>query len=174
MTTRTATGGRRVLLRRPRSADREEFLALVRGSRALHRPWVSPPATPVQYRDYLRRMAAADHAAFLVCIPRSGRIAGVINMSHIVRGAFCSAYLGYYAFAGCEGRGYMLGGLRAVVRHAFGPLRLHRLEANIQPGNAPSIALARAAGFRLEGYSPRYLKIGGRWRDHERWAILAS
>jgi ribosomal-protein-alanine N-acetyltransferase len=65
-------------------------------------------------------------------------------------------------------------GIRLTLRHAFGPLKLHRLEANIQPDNAPSLALVKGAGFRLEGYSPRYLKIGGRWRDHERWAILAE
>ena len=58
--------------------------------------------------------------------------------------------------------------------YAFGPLALHRIEANIQPGNAPSIALARGAGFRLEGYSPRYLLIGGQWRDHERYAITVD
>jgi ribosomal-protein-alanine N-acetyltransferase len=68
----------------------------------------------------------------------------------------------------------MCNGLRAVVRHAFAKLKLHRLEANIQPTNVASIALVQACGFTKEGYSPRYLKIGGRWRDHERWAILAS
>jgi ribosomal-protein-alanine N-acetyltransferase len=62
-------------------------------------------------------------------------------------------------------------GLELLLRHVFRSLRLHRVEANIQPANAPSIALVRRAGFRLEGRSPRYLKIGGRWRDHERWAI---
>ena len=68
----------------------------------------------------------------------------------------------------------MHAGLSAVVRHSFRVLRLHRLEANIQPGNRASIALAKSCGFIKEGYSPRYLKIGGRWRDHERWAIVAS
>jgi len=64
-------------------------------------------------------------------------------------------------------------GLALVIADVVRRLRLHRLEANIQPANRPSIRLVRRLGFRREGYSPRYLKIGGRWRDHERWAILA-
>jgi [ribosomal protein S5]-alanine N-acetyltransferase len=63
-------------------------------------------------------------------------------------------------------------GLALALDHAFSSLRLHRLEANIQPANTASIQLVKSLGFRLEGVSPRYLKIRGRWRDHERWAIL--
>ena len=118
-------------------------------------------------------MRRPENRGFLV-VRATGAFVGVINISNIVRGLFRSAYLGYYAFAGFERQGLMSDGLRAVVRHAFGAMKLHRLEANIQPGNAASIALARACGFAWEGFSPRYLKIGGRWRDHERWAILAS
>ena len=62
-------------------------------------------------------------------------------------------------------------GLELVLQLAFRQYGLHRLEANVQPDNVRSIALVRGFGFRLEGYSPRYLKIAGRWRDHERWAI---
>ena len=99
---------------------------------------------------------------------------GVMNVSNIVLGSFKSAALGYYGFVPFDGQGYMAEGLRLVLRRAFGELGLHRLEANVQPGNERSIALVKAAGFCPEGYSPRMLKIGGRWRDHERWAILAE
>jgi ribosomal-protein-alanine N-acetyltransferase len=104
----------------------------------------------------------------------AGELAGVINLSEIVRGAFRSAYLGYYAFVPHAGRGYMTEGLALALRWIFGTLRLHRVEANIQPGNAASRALVRRLGFRREGFSPRYLKIAGRWRDHERWALVAE
>lgn len=101
-------------------------------------------------------------------------LVGVVNITNMVMGAFCSGYLGYYAFAGFERQGYMREGLTLAVRHAFRTLKLHRLEANIQPGNAASLALVQSCGFTREDYSPRYLKIGGRWRDHERWATVAS
>ena len=163
-----------VLIRPVTEDDLGEFLASVRRSRRLHRPWVSPPDTPAKFRGYLERMRPPANHAFLVCRKPDGALAGVVNVSNIVRGSFQSGYLGYYAFAGHEGQGHMKGGLDAVVRHAFKVMKLHRLEANVQPGNVASLALVRACGFRREGYSPRYLKIGGRWRDHERWAILAS
>ena len=119
-------------------------------------------------------MTEPGQRAFLVCRRDGGAIVGVVSISQIVLGAFRSAYVGYYAFAPHERQGLMREGLAAVVRFAFRSMRLHRLEANIQPGNRASIALARSCGFLREGFSPRYLKISGRWRDHERWAILAD
>ena len=170
----TAKAGAAVVIRPPTPADMRGFLAQVAASRSLHRPWLAPPATPAAYRAWLARMAPPDNHAFLVCRKSDGAILGVVNLSNIVRGGFRSGYLGYYAFAEHAGQGHMKAGLKAVIRHAFGRLKLHRVEANIQPDNAASRALAAACGFRQEGYSPRYLKIGGRWRDHERWALLAS
>ena len=98
----------------------------------------------------------------------------MFNVSQIVRGLFQSAFLGYYAHAEHAGRGYMREGLALVAEYAFGPLALHRIEANIQPAQPRVGRAGPRAGFRLEGYSPRYLLIGGRWRDHERYALTVE
>lgn len=109
-----------------------------------------------------------------VCLRAGDAITGVTNLSNIVRGAFQSAYMGYYVGAVYAGKGIMTEAIPLMLNLAFRELKLHRVEANIQPHNTASIALVKRLGFRLEGFSPRYLKIGGRWRDHERWAILAE
>jgi [ribosomal protein S5]-alanine N-acetyltransferase len=149
------------------------FIEAVRHSRALHGRWTHAPSTREQYQTFVQHARAPNRASHFVCT-REGELAGVINISEIVRGSFCSGYLGYYAFVPHDASGHMRAGLAAVVRLAFRTYGLHRLEANIQPGNSRSIALVRSLGFELEGYSPRYLKIGGRWRDHERWALTAG
>src|SRR5215213_7524544 len=164
----------KVFLRPPTKGDREEFLALNRASRRLHRGLVSPPVEPLQFEDYVRRCGREDRACFFVCRVEDGRIVGVMNLSQIARGNLQGAYLGYYAGEPYAGRCYMTEGIRLLLRRAFEELKLHRIEANIQPGNLASIALVKRAGFVKEGYSRRYLKICGRWRDHERWAIIAE
>jgi [ribosomal protein S5]-alanine N-acetyltransferase len=160
----------RVLLSHPTEADAEEFLARMRASRTLHRPWLYPPLTLDAYRNYLAALGERK-VGYLGRRRADGALVGYANVSEIVRGAMQGAFLSYAGVAEFAGQGYMSELLRLVLRDAFGPLRLHRLEANIQPGNAPSLALARRCGFEREGFSPRYLKIGGRWRDHERWAL---
>jgi len=141
-------------------------------------PW--EPRHPVDpcgaewFRGYLRGGQAESGERLLVCRRDDGVVLGSFSLHMIARGPFQNAVLSYWVGERHAGRGFMSEGLELVKRRAFGTLRLHRLEANIQPDNGPSIALVRRAGFRLEGYSPRYIRIRGRWRDHERWALLAD
>ena len=164
----------RVRLERASARREREFLGAVRRSRGLHGRWVAPPASAPAYRAYLARVRRRAHVGYFVIRRDTRQIVGVINVSEIVRGNFQSAYLGYYAFTPHAGRGLMTEGLALLLDHAFTRLRLHRLEANIQPGNDASRRLVRRLGFRHEGVSSRYLKIAGAWRDHERWAMTAE
>jgi ribosomal-protein-alanine N-acetyltransferase len=166
--------GQRTWIRRPRRSDATEFTALARRSRSLHQPWVAPPTTEATFLDWLASRKAPRQQPLVVCRRTDNAIVGNINISEIILGAFRGAFLGYWIGAPFQGQGYTTEGLHLVLRYAFGELRLHRLEANIQPGNAASLALVQRLGFRREGFSPRYLKIGGRWRDHERWAVMAD
>ena len=165
---------RRVRIEPPSPRWQGEFLDAARRSRKLHHPWITAPTRPAEFAVYLERRAAANSPGYLVVDRASGRLAGVVHLNEVVRGAFQSAFLAYYGFAPFAGRGLMSDGLALAITDAFRRLRLHRLEANIQPANTRSIALVERAGFRFEGLSPRYLKIAGRWRDHERWALLAE
>jgi [ribosomal protein S5]-alanine N-acetyltransferase len=165
---------RRVSFQSVQNADEREFVAAARASRRLHHPWVKVPSDAKAFRGCVSRMQGPQNYGFLLRERSFDALVGAVEISNVVRGIFRSGYLGYYVFIGFERQGLMREGLLCVIRHAFKSLELHRLEANIQPANVASIALVRSCGFQKEGLSPRYLKIGGRWRDHERWAILAS
>ena len=156
------------------SDDQDEFLELVGVSDRLHRPWVTLPSTPEAFQTYLARYERADEECLLVCVRDTGAIAGLVNINSVIRGRFQNGSLAYAAFAPTAGQGYMSEGLDLVVRYAFEQLRLHRLEAQIQPGNLASLRLIKRCGFRNEGYSPALLFVDGAWQDHERWAITST
>jgi [ribosomal protein S5]-alanine N-acetyltransferase len=166
--------GKQVFLRSPTKHDAEELITLNRASTRLHSGFVSPPTDSVQFAAFLERARRPDSACFVICRVEDDAIAGSINLSQIFLGGFRSAYLGYYVGAQHAGLGYMTEAVQLMLRFAFVKLKLHRLEANIQPENTASIALVKRAGFTCEGYSRRYLKVCARWRDHERWAIIAE
>ena len=163
-----------VELRPPQAADREAFIAAMVASAELHRPWVTPPVTAPEFDAWLTRTSRADFDANLAVRPEDGAIVGYFNVSQIIRGPLLSAFLGYGGVAEWSGAGYMTAALRLVLERSFTDLALHRLEANIQPGNRASIALVERCGFVREGFSERYLKIGGHWRDHLRYAIRSE
>jgi len=166
--------GFRTRIQPPEAADEEAFLKAMRDSIGLHHPWVSAPKDHAGWQRYMNRLERVNEAGFLVKRLHDGVICGVINLNVITYEALCSAYVSYFGVIGEVEKGYMKEGMLQVIRHAFDELGLHRLEANIQPGNLASIALARSTGFEYEGFSPRFLKISGEWRDHERWAVLSD
>lgn len=165
---------KRVFLRSPTVEDGESFLAAVHASVTLHHPWVAPPDSPDAFASYLQRLAREDCDGRLICLRPTGALVGVINLNNIIRGAFQNAFLGYYAFVPFAGQGLMQEGLELMLTHAFHEVGLHRVEANIQPGNHASLNLVQRCGFSKEGFSRRYLQVNGDWRDHERWALLAE
>lgn len=155
-------------------SDQEALIAANRTSAELHHPWVHPFTDKAGFDGYFGGLDGDRKIGLIARHMPAEDVVGVFNLSEIVRGAFQSAYLGFYGVQGQTGRGLMTQALVAVLAYAFSELELHRVEANVQPANRRSLALIERVGFRKEGYSPKYLLIDGSWQDHERWAILAD
>lgn len=163
--------GHNTYLSIPEISDMDEFLASVKDSIELHYPWVEAPNDEEKYRKYIERINFESHISFLVKRLENKKLIGAININEIVMGVFQSGYLGFYAFQKYSGQGLMSEGLSLALHFYFEKLKLHRIEANIQPENIKSIELIKSKHFRREGFSPNYLKINGEWRDHERYAM---
>ena len=159
-------------LRKAAPADGREFVDAVVRHRDDLEPWVYAADSMSSYRRWVERGERPDNEQYLVCRRDDDAVVGFVNLNGITGGALRSASLGWASFLPDRRRGHLTDGVRMVFEVAFTQLRLHRLEANIQPGNDRSRRLAVRCGFRHEGFSPRFLEIGGEWRDHERWAIL--
>lgn len=168
--------GTTVGIRKVELDDVTELVNLARESVELHHPWSAPPQTENDWAAWFLSRDPQAWAGFVICDIESGAIVGQVNINNIVYAVFRSGALGYNVFRSSARRGLMTQGLGQVIRHAFAEdgLGLHRLEANIQPANAASIALVKRLGFRLEGLSPDFLFLDGAWRDHERWAITTE
>jgi len=164
--------GKKVFLRYPNLEDFAEFAAAGKASRNLHRGLVSPPVILEDFERYVAANESKANEYLLICRNADGAICGTANLSQIFRRSFQNCYLGYYLFEKFTGQGLMTEAVELVLRFAFKDLKLHRVEANVQPENLPSINVLRRCGFTKEGFSRKYLKIAGRWRDHERFAII--
>lgn len=163
----------RVFLERPSARRERDFVEAALRSRVLHRGFVTVPASPAEYHDYLRRTRRGNQASFFVVDRHSCDLAGVVDVNDITHGAEPTGRLGYYAFTPHAGTGLMREGVALVIDRAFRRLELARLDASVQPANRRSLEFAARLGFVRDGAARGYLKIGTRWRDHERWTLLA-
>ncbi|NHN85067.1 GNAT family N-acetyltransferase [Acetobacter musti] len=163
---------RKISLRKVCRQDAEELIKANTENRLYHAPWVQPFITQEGFDTWFDEQMSGANIGFIARDPDTGSITGVTHLSQIFMRGFQNAYLSYYGMIRFAGHGLMTKAVRLTVQAAFNDVGLHRLEANIQPENMKSIALVRRLGFRNEGFSPRYLRINGEWRDHERWALL--
>lgn len=136
-------------------------------------PWRdrhSPAVFALMLRATRREARAGRMLPFAVTV--DGRLCGQITVNSIVRGAFDCGYVGYWVDERVAGRGVLPTALALVLDHCFGPVGLHRVEANVRPENAASRRVVDKLGFREEGLHARYLFIDEDWRDHVTYALL--
>jgi ribosomal-protein-alanine N-acetyltransferase len=179
---RPAAEGALVYIRPPHRNDYREWAALREKSKAFLTPW-----EPVWTGDELslsafrarlnraRRDAKSGSAyVFLIFERTSHRLVGGITLGHIRHGVSMCGQIGYWVGEPFAGKGYMTDAVRALVKHSFEKLDLHRLEAACIPSNLRSVRVLEKAGFTQEGLLKSYLKINGVWQDHLLFARISG
>lgn len=172
--------GQRVALRPLRVEDEPAYLALRHDNAGWLGPWDATNPNPTEpgrtFAQMVRQLdeEASAGRALPFGLEVEGQLAGQVNLSNIVLGSFRSCNAGYWVAQSLAGRGVMPTALATAADHAFTVVGLHRLEVNIRPENAASLAVARKLGLRDEGLRERYLHIAGRWCDHRSFAVTVE
>ncbi len=174
--------GEGVCLRPPHADDYEAWAKLRYASRPhterWEPAWAEDELTRSAYKRRLRRYQTdLDNGTgypFFVFRHDDDVLVGACNLNNVRRGVLQAADLGYWIGTPYVRRGHARAAVRRVVGYAFATLRLHRVEAATRLENHASRALLESLGFTHEGRAREFLKIHGAWRDHDRFAILAS
>jgi [ribosomal protein S5]-alanine N-acetyltransferase len=148
------------------------------------RPWEATPpdgqyampTSPAAYTGMVRRLRrqVRDGSTIPFVVTYDGEFVGQLTIGSIVRGSLNSGYAGYWVDQRVAGRGVMPAALALAVDHCFGPVGLHRVEANVRPENTASRRVVEKLGFRDEGMRLRYLHIAGAYRDHICYALTVE
>jgi len=170
----------KIFIRPPGESDWQDWSSLRGRSKEFLTPWepewgnnaLSSTAFRRRLRNYARDWQADKTYSFLIFKADDETLLGGITLSNVRRGIVQSASFGYWIGAPYAAQGYMSDALRAALEFAFTQLELHRMEAACIPSNKASRRVLEKAGFRHEGMACKYLKINGKWQDHETFGLL--
>jgi ribosomal-protein-serine acetyltransferase len=159
----------RLVLRCFEARDAPELFASIERSRAHLERWLAWPSTIRSLDDALAWTERVRPEVFDATLPFSmgmferttGGLVGAAGMKHRGEGLDVS----YWIDVDALGRGYALEAVRRLAQHGIDDLETPRIDLRIEPDNAPSIAVARRAGFRREGTLRNGLVRDGIWRD---------
>jgi len=150
-------------------AGTEQPSAVTRLAAVLRRTKLGPFAEAV----YTRLRALLGVEAYWV-IWYNGQFAGQMTVFRLMWGPLRSAEVGYWVDQRFAGRGIAPASLAMAVDHCFASMRLHRIEACIQPENVASRRVVEKLGFRDEGVRARLVHVNGAWRDHVCYGLTAD
>ena len=148
-------------------ADAEEIAALYVANRDFLAPFEPDRTEEFFTPEFQRRRidtAGEDHWRWGII--DGDRIAGMIVLADVLRGALQVGNVGYWVDSTHNGRGLATAALADVIAFAFGEGELHRLEAGTLVHNHASQRVLEKNGFERYGLARKLLKINGEWRDH--------
>ena len=173
---------RAIVMRPPRLDDYDTWAKLRSASRDHTSPWeplwapdeLTRAAYKRRMRHYETCWADGSGYPFFVFRKKDNVLIGACNLNNVRRGVLQAADIGYWIGRPYIRRGHARAAVKLICSFAFDTAGLHRIEAACRLENDASRSLLLSLGFKPEGIARQYLRIAGEWRDHDKFALLAS
>jgi ribosomal-protein-alanine N-acetyltransferase len=135
---------------------------------------------PFQFIEEAEEMIKASIEAYLqhtavnwsITLKGSHEMVGYVSFLKWQREHF-RAEVGYALLPVYQGKGIMSEALGAVIKYGFESMKLHRIEADVNPGNMASIKLLEKFGFHGEAYFRENIFFNGKFVDSVIYGLLA-
>lgn len=136
-------------------------------------------------REEMKCIAESEH--LITSIAKSFQLGAAISWAIIEKST--NVFIGYFGYwrieaHHCRGeigyaldpnywrKGYMKETACELIKYGFNKIRLHSIEANVDPNNLPSIKLLERLGFRKEAYFRENFLFRGEFVDSAVYSLL--
>ena len=167
----------RLTLRRVRPGDINEIFFLRSDERVLTYLGKAPAASQDEALDFIHTINQLednnDAVTWGLTLHHQDLLVGTICYWNITKQHY-RAELGYALHPALQGKGYMQEALLQVLAYGFGVMKLHSVEARVDPHNQPSIQLLERNHFTREGFFKEDYFYDGKFLDTAVYSLLAS
>jgi ribosomal-protein-alanine N-acetyltransferase len=166
----------RLVLKQITPADAPALFAL-RSDPSVMRYLDRPVAKTVSEAESLIRLITDtleknDAITWGIFLKEGSALQGTIGFWQIQKEHY-RAEIGYMLHPSLQGKGLMSEAMAAVLTYGFRTMQLHSVEANVNPGNKPSIALLQRHGFVQEAYFKENYFYNGQFVDSAIFSLLS-
>ncbi len=108
-----------------------------------------------------------------ITLKENGQLIGTIGYWQIKKEHY-RAEIGYLLSPDFQRKGMMQEALTTVIHYGFAEMKLHTIEADVDPKNTPSISLLERNKFVKEGYFKENYFFDGKFSDTVVYSLLTS
>ena len=165
----------RLSLRSISAADVDDFYAVYSDVEVM-RYWSTPPladktAASKQISEIHQSFKRHELLKWGIALRADDTLIGSVTLFHP---DFSNrrVEIGYALGRAYWGKGYMKETLTAVIDYAFNVLEFRRIEADVDPRNAPSVGILERLGFQREGYLRERWQVNDEIQDALFYGLL--
>lgn len=167
----------RLILRRPVVTDVEEVFFLRSDKGVMQFIDKEPCQSIDEAKEHIEKLQQMwlenEGIAWAITLNGEARMIGSIGIWRIERENY-RAEIGYALNTAYHRQGIMQEAIAPVLSYAFETMKLHSLEAQVNPANQGSVRLLEKNGFLREGYFKENYHFKGRFLDTAVYSLLAK